>query len=429
MSVGKFYLHNLGCKVNSYEAGAAAELLEAAGYEMTLSEDEADIIIINTCTVTAVADKKSRQMLHRAKSANPGAVVIAMGCYAEKEREELLADTAVDIIIGNNRKKDIVSIIKKYLEDKECSSWFADLGRGALYEALSAKKPLEHTRAFVKIQDGCDSFCSYCIIPYVRGRIRSRDEKDVLEEAERLADAGIQEIVLTGIHISSYGKDKGKQGLLPLIEGLEQVEGIRRIRLGSLEAGIITDEFAKSLSSSAKFCPHFHLSLQSGCSATLKRMNRHYTAEEYFEKCEMIRAYFERPALTTDIIAGFPGETEEEFEESYEFVRKTGFFETHVFPYSRRKGTRAYDLPGQLTEAVKKERVRKLLELNDKKRAEYLDSGRGEPLEILFEEQAMINGRLCWTGHTKRYEKAAYESSGDLKNRIITVPYEKATII
>ncbi|MBR3396492.1 MAG: tRNA (N(6)-L-threonylcarbamoyladenosine(37)-C(2))-methylthiotransferase MtaB [Lachnospiraceae bacterium] len=429
MSAKKVYLHNLGCKVNSYEAAAAAELLEKAGYEMTLLSECADVIIINTCTVTAVADKKSRQMLHRAKTSNPDAVVIAMGCYVEKDREELLKDRSVDLIIGNNRKKDIVSILEKFLRDREQNSWFADLGKGAEYESLSADRPLEHTRAFVKIQDGCDSFCSYCIIPYVRGRIRSRDEKEVCAEVQKLADSGIREIVLTGIHLSSYGKDKGREALLPLIEELAAVEGIDRIRLGSLEAGIITGEFAKGLSSFEKVCPHFHLSLQSGCSATLKRMNRHYTAEEFYEKCALIRECFVRPALTTDVIAGFPGETEEEFEESYRFVEKVGFFETHVFPFSGRKGTKAYDMPGQLTEAVKKERVRRLLELNACKRAEYLESGKGTPLEILFEEQDRVNGKLCWVGHTKRYEKAAYESPKDLKNRIFTIPYEDAVML
>ncbi len=417
-----FTIHNLGCKVNACEAEAVEELLTAAGYTAVPFYENPDIVIINTCTVTAIADRKSRQMLHRAKTKNPDAVVIAMGCYAEIGKEKLENDDSVDIIIGNNRKKDLVQILDSWFAGEKKTLWFADLSGNAVYEEMKAESTGGHTRAFVKVQDGCNRFCTYCIIPYARGRIRSRNSKDVLEEIGALAQNGVKEVVLTGIHLSSYGKDDGTDcDLITLIERVHAVPGIERIRLGSLEAGVINEDFVRRLAALKKICPHFHLSLQSGCDATLKRMNRSYTTAEYLEKCELIRAFFDRPALTTDVIAGFPGETEEEFEESYAFVKRVGFFETHIFPYSRRAGTRAACMSDQIPESVKKERVRRLLELNEEQKVRFLASVHGEPAPVLFEEQEEKDGVLYWVGHTPRYEKVYYQSEENLKNQIVKI--------
>ncbi len=413
-------IHNLGCKVNSYEADAVLKLLEAAGYGIVPFTEKADVVIINTCTVTAVADKKSRQMLHRAKKLNPDAVVIAMGCYAETGKEKLADDAGVDLVIGNNRKKEIVPILEAWFAGEKKKEWFADIAHSRAYEAIRAAGTGGHTRAFVKVQDGCDQFCSYCIIPYARGRSRSREVSDVAEEVRQLAGEGIKEIVLTGIHLTSYGKGLDTD-LAGLIEAVHDIPGPERIRLGSLEAGIVTEDFVRRIRALPKVCPHFHLSLQSGCDATLKRMNRHYTTQEYAEKCALIREYYERPALTTDVIAGFPGETEEEFEQSYSFVESIGFFETHIFPYSRREGTAAAKLPDQVPETVKKERVARLLELNARQTERYLESGRGRSVPVLFEEEEQIDGVRYWTGHTCRYEKVRIASDEDLRNQIRSV--------
>ena len=333
-------LHNLGCKVNSYETEAMQQLLEEAGYEIVPFHEKADVYIINTCSVTNIADRKSRQMLHRAKKQNPDAVVVAAGCYVQAAAEELKADLAVDVIIGNNKKQDLLPILEEYFKDKSDSSHVIEISETHEYERLSIHKIADHTRAFLKIQDGCNQFCSYCIIPYTRGRVRSRRPDEVVAEVRELAAAGYQEVVLTGIHLSSYGVDfkeeEKKENLLSLIKQVHEVEGIRRIRLGSLEPRIITEEFAQALASMPKFCPHFHLSLQSGCDKTLKRMNRHYTTEEYAAGCEILRRYFDNPAITTDVIVGFPGETEEEFEETKAFLERIGFYEMHIFKYSRR---------------------------------------------------------------------------------------------
>ncbi len=419
-----FTLHNLGCKVNSYEAQAVEQMLTSAGYEEVPFTEKADIFIINTCTVTAVADKKSRQMLHRAKKLNPDALVIAMGCYAEMGKERLLRDNSVDIIVGNNRKKDLLKIIEDHFskKDNEEITFFDDISKKAPYEELKVCGTVSHTRAFLKVQDGCNRFCSYCIIPYARGRIRSRDIENAVDEIKRLADSGIKEVVLTGIHLSSYGIDLPEDiTLANLIERASKVKGIERIRLGSLEAGIITEDFLKRISGVENLCPHFHLSLQSGCDETLKRMNRRYTTDEFYEKCCLIRKYFDRPALTTDVIAGFPGETDEEFEKSIAFVEKVGFFETHIFPYSKREGTPAAKMEDQVSESVKKVRVARLLELNEKQMAKYLESGKGKKYDVLFEEMEERNGHIYWIGHTVRYEKVYYESSEDLKNKTVSV--------
>ena len=414
----KAALHNLGCKVNAYETEAMQEMLEKAGYEIVPFREGADIYIINTCTVTNIADRKSRQMLHRARKMNPDAVVVAAGCYVQAQNTRENTDPCIDIVLGNNHKKDLIKVLEEYEAEKAAQKESADaaeksdvrkniqdieeIGQTKEYEKLHLTKPGEHTRAYIKVQDGCNQFCTYCIIPYVRGRVRSRTVEDVLDEVRTLAGNGYQEVVLTGIHLSSYGIDfDGNRHLLSLIQAVHQVEGIRRIRLGSLEPGIITDEFARALSELPKMCPHFHLSLQSGCDDTLKRMNRRYTSEEYYEKCCILRRYFDNPALTTDAIVGFPGETEEEFQKSRDFVDKVNFYETHIFKYSRREGTRAAAMENQVSEQEKARRSAVLIELGEKKRKAYEQSFLGKEVEVLVEEEAVIEGRPMQTGHTK----------------------------
>ena len=371
---GKVALHNLGCKVNAYETEAMQQMLEAAGYEIVPFEPGADIYVINTCTVTNIADRKSRQMLHKAKKMNPNAVVVAAGCYVQADTKKAEADASIDIIIGNNKKQELISILENYRSGQQKATECVDINHTKEYEKLEIDRTEEHTRAYLKVQDGCNQFCTYCMIPYARGRIRSRKTEDVVGEVKRLAASGCQEVVLTGIHLSSYGKERPEEqeNLLTLIQAVHEVDGIERIRLGSLEPGIITKEFAEAISSLPKVCPHFHLSLQSGCTATLKRMNRRYTAQEYREKCEILRKYYPAPALTTDVITGFPGETEEEFEESRSFVDSIHFYETHIFPYSKREGTKAAAMPDQLPEQVKKERSRILIALGQERQREYM---------------------------------------------------------
>ena len=415
-------LHNLGCKVNSYETEAMQQLLEEAGYEIVPFHEKADVYIINTCSVTNIADRKSRQMLHRAKKQNPDAVVVAAGCYVQAAAEELKADLAVDVIIGNNKKQDLVPILEEYFKDKSDSSHVIEISETHEYERLSIHKIADHTRAFLKIQDGCNQFCSYCISPYTRGRVRSRRPDEVVAEVRELAAAGYQEVVLTGIHLSSYGVDfkeeEKKENLLSLIKQVHEVEGIRRIRLGSLEPRIITEEFAQALASMPKFCPHFHLSLQSGCDKTLKRMNRHYTTEEYAAGCEILRRYFDNPAITTDVIVGFPGETEEEFEETKAFLERIGFYEMHIFKYSRRAGTRADRMPDQIPEQVKSVRSEILLKLEKQMSKAYRESFLGRNKTVLLEEKTEINGREYMIGHTMEYVKAVVPYADNLKNKM-----------
>ena len=416
----KAALHNLGCKVNAYELEAMQQILEKNGYEIVPFEPGADLYIINTCTVTNIADRKSRQMLHRAKKLNPRAIVAAVGCYAQEKGEELEKDPAVDLVIGNNRKKDLLEILEKYQATRQGSLHTMDIGKVREYEELEIDRTEEHTRAFLKVQDGCNQFCTYCIIPYARGRVRSRRADDVRKEVRRLASSGCREIVLSGIHLSSYGVDfRDGTTLLDLIRTVHEEEGISRIRLGSLEPGIITAEFAESLAALPKVCPHFHLSLQSGCNRTLRRMNRRYTSEEYMEKCGLLRSVYHNPALTTDVIVGFPGETEEDFRESRDFVEAVSFFETHIFPYSRREGTKAAAWTEQLTEAVKKERVRIMLELDARKRREYLESFLGRETEILIEERLEGGSPGQWTGHTREYQRAVIRAEGNLENSLV----------
>ena len=418
----KAALHNLGCKVNAYETEAMQELLEDSGYEIVPFHEKADIYIINTCTVTNMADRKSRQMLHRARKMNPDAIVAACGCYVQEKPEEV-AD-CVDIVIGNNRKKEIVHILEEYEKGREgIRKDLVDIGHTREYEDLHLSRTAEHTRAYIKVQDGCNQFCSYCIIPYARGRVRSRSMESVREEVETLAGNGYQEVVLTGIHLSSYGIDTGTD-LLSLIRTVHEVAGIKRIRLGSLEPRIITEEFAEAIAGLPKMCPHFHLSLQSGCTETLKRMNRRYTAEEYYEKCELLRKYFRNPALTTDVIVGFPGETEEEFKASRDFIDKVDFYETHVFKYSRREGTKAADMPDQVPEEEKTRRSNILLDLSRKKQAAYEQRLLGTTQEVLIEEEIRRNGEIYQVGHTREYVKVGIRTEEKLANRLVQIEIE-----
>ena len=420
---GKVALHNLGCKVNAYETEAMQQMLEAAGYEIVPFEPGADIYVINTCSVTNIADRKSRQMLHKAKKMNPDAIVVAAGCYVQADTKKAEADASIDIIIGNNKKQELIPILESYRTGHQKTTECVDINHTKEYENLEIDRTEEHTRAYLKVQDGCNQFCTYCIIPYARGRIRSKKTEDVVNEVKRLAASGCQEVVLTGIHLSSYGKERpeNQENLLTLIQAVHQVDGIERIRLGSLEPGIITEEFAAAISSLPKVCPHFHLSLQSGCTTTLKRMNRRYTAEEYREKCKILRKYYPAPALTTDVITGFPGETEEEFEESRSFVDSIHFYETHIFPYSKREGTKAAGMPDQLTEQVKKERSRILIALGKEHQREYMEQFLGQEKEVLFEEQQTVEGQEYWTGHTMEYLKIAVISEENLENKRVMV--------
>ena len=406
----KVALHNLGCKVNAYEVEAMQQLLEQAGYEIVPFEPGADVYVINTCTVTNIADRKSRQMLHKAKKMNPDAVVVATGCYVQTDEGKLEKDEAVDLVLGNNQKKNIVEVLAEYEAEHQRQAHIIKINQTKEYEELEISRTAEHVRAYIKVQDGCNQFCTYCIIPYARGRVRSREKENILREVHKLAEAGYKEVVLTGIHLSSYGVDfpeEKEESLLSLIKAVNEVEGIRRILLGSLEPGIVTEEFAKELSDMPKVCPHFHLSLQSGCDTTLERMNRRYRSAEYKERCQLLRKYYGNPALTTDVIVGFPMETEEDFQSSYEFVKEIHFYETHIFKYSRRHGTKAAAMEGQLTEAVKAVRSDKMLELHQQRATEYEQSLLGQELEVLLEEEVEMDGKAYYLGHSREYVKVA----------------------
>ena len=423
-------IYTLGCKVNQYETQAMETILRQRGHTLVDFESPADAYIINTCTVTNVADRKSRQMIHRARKKNPGAVIVAAGCYVQtKDTAGLDAD--IDIVIGNNKKKEIAKVLEDYFRERGAGAKKIerlDIGHTSEYEDLTVSHTAGHTRVFLKVQDGCNQFCSYCIIPYARGRVRSRSREEVVAEVRRLAERGYKEVVLTGIHLSSYGTDIGDD-LLSLILSVHQVEGICRIRLGSLEPGIITEEFARTLSECPKFCPHFHLSLQSGCDATLKRMNRRYDTAQYEEKCQILRKYFQDPALTTDVIVGFPGETEEEFEASRAFIDRINFYETHIFKYSRREGTRAAVMDGQVPDSVKTKRSALLLELGQKKQREYEEKLLGTTREVLMEEAVVIGGETWQVGHTKEYVKIGRKTKEDLSNQLVNVEIESRSQI
>lgn len=431
----KAALHNLGCKVNGYETEAMQRLLEEDGYEIVPFHEKADVYVINTCTVTNMADRKSRQMLHKARKMNPDAVIVAAGCYVQAQEAEGNTMEDIDILIGNNQKKNLIRLLNEHL-DRQGAKDIIDINDTKEFEELYVDSAGDHTRAYIKVQDGCNQFCTYCIIPHVRGRIRSRRPEDVVAEVERLAKAGYQEVILTGIHVSSYGMDftdakmsfdkwvemEGeKQDLLYLIRQIHRVEGIRRIRLSSLEPRIVTEEFAAGIAKLPKICPHFHLSMQSGCDATLKRMNRHYTSEEYFQKCMLLRKYFDHPAITTDVIVGFPGETEEEFEQTRTFIDRVNFYETHVFKYSRRNGTIAANMPNQVDEQLKTKRSAVLLEMNKEKKKAFERKLIGKEVEVLMEEEIEKDGKIYQVGHTKEYVKIALESDKSCENQIINL--------
>lgn len=417
----KAALHNLGCKVNAYETEAMQHLLEEAGYEIVPFTQKADVYVINTCSVTNMADRKSRQMLHKAKKNNPDSIVVATGCYVQTSEKEVLNDLSVDIVIGNDRKHDLVRLLEEYSLDR-VNDTVDDINDGKHdFEELFIDQTKEHTRAFIKVQDGCNQFCSYCIIPYARGRVRSRRFENVIAEVERLAANGFKEVVLTGIHLSSYGVDfEESTGLLELIQAVNAVKGIERIRLGSLEPKIVTEHFASELSKLDKICPHFHLSLQSGCDATLKRMNRKYTTKEYERGCELLRKYFVHPAITTDVIVGFPGETEEEFEQTKAYLEHIHFYEMHIFKYSKRKGTRAAVMPDQIDEQIKAARSEKLIALGHDMSKEFRKFYIGKNEEVLFEEKAVIGDKEYFVGYTKEYVKVAKKTDENLENQIVS---------
>ena len=432
--------HTLGCKVNTYETEAMQQLMESAGYRCVEFGERADVYIVNTCSVTNIADRKSRQMLHRARKMNEDAIVVAAGCYVESAKNKIDEDLSIDIIVGNNNKNDIVNIINEYLQDKIKNKFIIDINKETEYEEFNISKINDHTRAFIKVQDGCNQFCSYCIIPFTRGRVRSRKMENIIDEVKSLSASGYKEIVLTGIHLSSYGVDfldesynkrmekltqteesdeefVTKNELLCLIENIANISGIERVRIGSLEPRIIQENFIKSLSKIDKFCPHFHLSLQSGCDKTLKSMNRKYTADEFYEGVKLIRKYFASPAITTDIIVGFPGETKKDFEESKNFVEKVKFYETHIFPYSIREGTKAANMP-QVDGNEKVRRANILNEINLKNQKEFRTLRIGKEDELLCEEIFIKDGIEYFTGYTKEYVKVAVLNS-DLKTNDI----------
>ena len=417
-------LHNLGCKVNAYETEVMQQMLTDAGYTIVPFNEMADVYIINTCSVTNMADKKSRQMISRARKTNPEAVVAAAGCYVQAAGDQLLEELSLDLVIGNNKKKDLVAILDEFFVSKGHQSYIVDLMHTKEYEEMKMERSAEHTRAYIKVQDGCNQFCSYCIIPFTRGRVRSRRPEDVREEIEGLCNAGYQEFVLTGIHLSSYGVDFSedkKPHLLDLIRLIDSIDGVKRIRLGSLEPGIITEEFARALHELDSFCPHFHLSLQSGCNTTLRRMNRRYTAEEYAEKCEILRKVFNAPALTTDVIVGFPGETVKDFEECHAFLEKICFYETHIFKYSRRQGTKAADMPDQIPESIKGDRSHVLLKLHEQNKTAYIRQFIGQPLEVLFEEKIEVDGESMWSGYSREYIRVLWKTTENLENKLYKV--------
>lgn len=417
----KAALHNLGCKVNSYETEAMTQLLKKAGYEIVSFQDQADVYIINTCSVTNMADRKSRQMLHKAKKQNPNAVVVATGCYVQTATEKVAQDLSIDLVVGNNRKKDIVEILNEYYVEKEAveqvkEEYVIDINHTDEYEDLEISTVTEHTRAHLKIQDGCNNFCSYCIIPYARGRIRSRTMERIKAELERLSASGFKEIVLTGINLSCYD-DNGKK-LIDVIEMADNVNGIERIRLGSLDPEVVTEDFVERLGKVKKICPHFHFSLQSGCDKTLKAMNRHYTSDEYYEKCQLIRKHIDNPAFTTDVIVGFPGETEEDYISSREFVKKVKFAELHVFKYSKRDGTVAAKMPNQIDEKIKTLRSEDLIKTGEELTKEFRQAKIGQDTTVLFEEKILLDNKEYWVGHTVDYIKIAVPEKENLEGQI-----------
>ena len=428
--------HNLGCKVNAYEIDVMQQKFTENGFRVVPFDQKADVYVVNTCTVTNIADRKSRQMLHRAKALNPDAVVIGTGCYIQTDMENVKKDPAIDIAIGNNQKSKIVDILNEYLlsrgkilqnpdEESSKNDYVIDINHTNEYESMFLENTSERTRAYIKIEDGCNQFCSYCLIPYARGRVRSRDIDDILSEIKGLAEKGCKEFVLTGIHVSSYGitdpNDLSQNRLADLLEAINAIDDVKRIRLSSLEPRVITEDFVRRISALTKLCPHFHLSLQSGCDETLKRMNRHYTTSQYMEGVKLLRKYFDNPAITTDVIVGFPGETAEEFETSKYFCESVGFYEMHIFKYSKRKGTVAEKLPNQVKDTDKATRSDEMLDLTSRLSKEFRKSHAGSRAEVLFEEAKTINGEAYMTGFTKDYIRVAVKYKEHLENEIHTV--------
>ena len=417
----------LGCKVNQYETDAMEEILEKAGYEIVSFKETADVYIINTCSVTNMADRKSRQMIHRAKKNNPDAIIVAAGCYVQAAEEELAKKNEADILVGNNKKKDIAQILEEYFAAKEPEqevpvvSEVIDINHTKEYEDLIIHKVNEHTRAYIKIQEGCNRYCTYCIIPYARGPIRSRKPEEVIEEVKKLAENGFKEVVLTGIHVASYGLDLGNITLADIIEKVHSVNGIERIRFSSMEPLAIDDDFVARMAKLPKVCDHYHLSLQSGCNRTLKRMNRKYNAEQYAEACERLRNTFPNVAITTDIIVGFPDETEEDFKESLAFAEKMKLDKIHTFPYSPKKGTPAAKMKNQISGDVKSQRSKEMIALSDKMNIDFLNNNIGKTVPVLFED--MENG--FWQGHTTNYIKVLVKSDENLNNKIVDVKLDK----
>ena len=407
----------LGCKLNQYESEAIAELFEEKGYDVVGIDDKADVYVINTCTVTNFGDKKSRQLIRKVKRQNPDALVAVVGCYAQTAPDEVMKIEGVNIVIGTKDRKEIVSIVENYHDNKP-ENHVSPIMKEREFEHLKIHKLKNRTRAYLKIQDGCSQFCSYCIIPYARGPIRSRDPEDIMEEVNVLAQNGFKEIVLTGIHVASYGKDIKNIDLLGIIKRVHEVEGIERIRFSSIEPNIITEEFVSEIVKLKKVCHHFHLSLQSGCDKTLKDMNRKYTTEKYYDAVCILRKYMSDVAITTDIIVGFPGETEEDFNESYEFAKKVQFSKIHVFPYSPKKGTPAAERKDQILNSIKQERSKKLIELSDKMANDFMSKYIDKSVEVLFERNINENQ---YEGHTGNYIKVVGSSCKDVSNKIVNV--------
>lgn len=419
----------LGCKVNQYETNAMAQKFKEKGYKVIEGEAKADIYVINTCTVTNMSDRKSRHMLRRMKDINKNAIIVACGCYVQVSKEEVEQMEEIDFVLGNNEKKNIVEYVEKYIEENKKEENMEDVMQQREFVDFGDVTYTEKTRAVIKVQDGCDRFCSYCIIPYARGRVRSRKPQSVISEIEKIAKQGIQEVVVTGIHVASYGKDfNNDYKLIDLLEEINKIEGIKRIRLGSIEPLLITEEFVERLKKLEKICHHFHLSLQSGCDETLKRMNRRYTIEEFKEIVNRLRKNYEDVILTTDIIVGFPGETEEEFNKTYEFLKDIKFYKMHVFKYSPRKGTKAAKMPKQIDGKQKEMRSKKLIELSDFNEKTYNEAYINKEVEVLFEEEK----EGMYKGHTENYILVYYKSEENLENKmkkVICKEVEKNYII
>ena len=419
----KVSFYTLGCKVNQYETNAMAQKFKESGYEIVdMNDDISDICIVNTCTVTNMSDRKSRHSLRRVKEKNPSAIIAAVGCYAQVAKNDLENMPEIDIVLGNEEKANIVQYVEKFIENEKKLIEIEDIATKKEFEDMGQITYTEKTRAFIKVQDGCNQFCSYCIIPYARGRVRSRNAESIIKEITQIAQNGIKEVVITGIHVASYGRDFGNEnGLIELLEKINEIEGIKRIRIGSLEPKIITEEFMQRLSKLEKICHHFHLSLQSGCDATLKRMNRKYTTSEVKEIIERLRRYYDDVMLTTDIIVGFPGETEEEFETTYQFLKQAKLYKMHVFQYSPRKGTRAAVMPNQIDGNIKEARSKKLIELSNENQKMYNQQLVGKEAEVLFEDKEVEDGITYFRGHTQNYVLVKYKTDENLENTLKNV--------